>query len=99
MSNISSTIGTPRDDEQAVFELLSTCNKHVLSESEMKKASKHQLQKSLRHTKALANRLGRYGLAFFVAWRNGYVGTPEDIIRIAKASSRQYDPRFLYEKD
>lgn len=97
MSNIFSTIGTLDDNQKAVFDLLRSFDEHVLTESQMKRASKHELQKSLRHTKALANRLGRYGLAFYVAWSNGFVGTTDDIIRIAKASSRQYDPKFLHE--
>ena len=101
MSNILDKLNVPMfgssEEDRMVLDVLCSCDHQVLSESRMRRASKNELMNSLRHTKQIANRLGRIGLAFYLAWRQNCEMAPEELVRIAKVSSRLYDPK--YEKD
>jgi len=87
------------EEDKMVLDVLSSSDGKVLSESKMKTATKNELQNSLRHTKAIANRLGRIGLAFYIAWANKHDATPEELVKIAKETSRLYDPKYLNGKN
>ncbi len=101
MSNILKKLNVPvfgsSKEDTAVLEALRAFDNKVLSESSMRRASKNELINSLRHTKQIANKLGRIGLAFYVAWSQKTEMKPEELIRVAKASSRIYDPKALHD--
>lgn len=88
--------GSEKEDK-LVLEVLRSFDSKILSESQMKFATKNELKKSLRRSKAISNRLGRIGLAFYVAWKNNHDCEPEELIRLAKETSRIYDPKYLNE--
>lgn len=99
MSNILEKLGVPMfgssEEDEAVLDVLRAFDDRTLSESGMRSASKNQLINSLRNQKAISNRLGRIGLAFYIAWKQRHEIEPLELVKIARMSSRQYDPKYL----